>query len=89
MKRFFCFVLSLVAIILQAQASPMEDDGKIFLEKFYQEGTNCFFDDEFVKKHLTKKALAYLHENYLYDDDSGDGLATWLFYQEGGYPCPR
>ncbi len=85
MKRFFCFVFTLVAIILQAQASPMADDGKMFLEKFYQEGTNCFFDNEFVKKHLTKKALAYLHDNYDYDDDTGEGLATWLFYKEGGW----
>ena len=70
---------------MQVQAAPMADDGKMFLEKFYQEGTNCFFDGEFLKKHLTKKALAYLHDNYDYDDDTGEGLATWLFYQEGGW----
>ena len=85
MKRLICLVFTLTAIILQAQAAPMADDGKTFLEHFYQEGNNCFFDREFVKKHLTKKALKYLHDNYLYDDDSGEGLATWLFYQEGGW----
>ena len=85
MKRLFCLAFTLVAIILQVQAAPMADDGKTFLENFYQEGINCFFDREFVKKHLTKKALAYLHDNYDYDDDSGEGLATWLFYQEGGW----
>lgn len=85
MKKLFCFVLSLAAFILQAQAAPIADDGKTFLENFYQEGSECFFDEEFVKKHLTKKALAYLHENFLYEDDYGDGLATWLFYQEGGW----
>ena len=85
MKRFVCFVFSLVAIILQAQAAPMADDGKAFLENFYQEGSKCYFDRDFVKKHLTKKALAYLHDNYPYDDDPREGLATWLFYQEGGW----
>ena len=38
MKRLFSFVLLLAAIILQAQAAPMADDGKTFLENFYQKG---------------------------------------------------
>lgn len=85
MRKIVCFVFTLMAFILQAQAAPMADDGKTFLENFYQDGAECFFDGGFVKKHLTKKALKFLHDNYLYDDDSGDGLATWLFYQEGGW----
>ena len=85
MKRVFCFVFALAAILVQAQAAPMADDGKMFLENFYQEGAECFFDNGFVKKHLTKRALAFLHEHYDYDDDTGDGLATWLFYKEGGW----
>ena len=85
MKRLFSFVLLLAAIFLQAQAAPMADDGKTFLENFYQKGAECFFDGGFVRKNLTKKALAYLHDNYDYDDDTGEGLATWLFYQQGGW----
>ncbi|MBR3101101.1 MAG: YARHG domain-containing protein [Muribaculaceae bacterium] len=85
MKRIICLVFTLVAFILQAQAAPVADDGKTFLENFYQEGANHYFDRDFVKKHLTKKALKFLHHNYDYDDESGDGLATWLFYQEGGW----
>ena len=72
-EKLFSFVLLLAAIFLQAQAAPMADDGKTFLENFYQKGAECFFDGGFVKKNLTKKALAYLHDNYDYDDDTGEG----------------
>ena len=73
MKRIICLVFTLVAFILQAQAAPVADDGKTFLENFYQKGAECFFDGGFVKKNLTKKALTYLHDNYDYDDDTGEG----------------
>ena len=41
-------------------------------------------DYAFVKRNLTRKALQYLTDNYEYDCEGGDCLATWLFLYEGG-----
>lgn len=79
-------IVSLLFVLLAGVSSVHADDGgKSFLEKFYQEGAECWFDNAFLKKHLTQKALKFLHDNYEYDDDTGEGLAMWLFYQEGGW----
>ena len=82
MKKTVCILFIMVAGIAAGHA---EDGGKAFLERFYQEGNECWFDNSFLKKHLTQKALKYLHDAYPYDDETGDGLAMWLFYQEGGW----
>ena len=81
MKKIVCLLFVMFASIAAVHA----EDGKSFLERFYQEGAECWFDNAFLKKHLTQKALKYLHDAYPYDDESGDGLAMWLFYQEGGW----
>ena len=82
MKKFLvCFLLLLAGF----SAVRADDGGKTFLERFYQEGAECWFDNGFLKKHLTQKALKYLHDAFPYDDEAGDGLAMWLFYQEGGW----
>ena len=82
MKKIVCLLYIMFVSIATVHA---DDGGKVFLEKFYQEGTECWFDNAFLKKHLTQKALKYLHDAYPYDDEAGDGLAMWLFYQEGGW----
>lgn len=81
MKKIVTCLLFLLAGLSAVHAE--DGDGKAFLERFYQEGAECWFDNAFLKKHLTQKALKYLHDAYPYDDESGDGLAMWLFYQEG------
>ena len=80
-KIVACFLFLLTGL----SAVHAEDGGKAFLERFYQEGAECWFDNAFLKKHLTQNALKYLHDAYPYDDEAGDGLAMWLFYQEGGW----
>lgn len=82
MKKVFACFLFLVAGLSAVRA---DDGGKTFLERFYQEGAECWFDNGFLKRYLTQNALKYLHDSYDYDDDSGEGLAMWLFYQEGGW----
>ena len=82
MKKIIACLLFLLAGLSAVHA---EDSGKAFLERFYQEGANCWFDNAFLKRHLTQNALKYLHDAYPYDDEAGDGLAMWLFYQEGGW----
>ena len=82
MKKIVTCLLFLLAGLSAVHA---EGEGKAFLERFYQEGAECWFDNAFLKKHLTQNALKYLHDAYPYDDEAGDGLAMWLFYQEGGW----
>ena len=82
MKKIVACILFLLTGLSAVHA---QGEGKAFLERFYQEGAECWFDNAFLKKHLTQKALKYLHDAYPYDDESGDGLAMWLFYQEGGW----
>ena len=40
--------------------------------------------DAFVRKHVTPKALKILKDEYEYECDNGDCLATWLFSYEAG-----
>lgn len=82
MKKIVACILFLLTGFSAVHA---QGEGKAFLERFYQEGAECWFDNAFLKKHLTQNALKYLHDAYPYDDDSGEGLAMWLFYQEGGW----
>lgn len=82
MKKIVACILFLLTGLSAVHA---QGEGKAFLERFYQEGAECWFDNAFLKKHLTQNALKYLHDAYPYDDDSGEGLAMWLFYQEGGW----
>ena len=82
MKKIVACILFLLTGLSAVHA---QGEGKAFLERFYQEGAECWFDNAFLKKHLTQNALKFLHDAYPYDDDSGDGLAMWLFYQEGGW----
>lgn len=82
MKKIVACILFLLTGLSAVHA---QGEGKAFLERFYQEGAECWFDNAFLKKHLTQKALKYLHDAYPYDDEAGDGLAMWLFYQEGGW----
>lgn len=55
-----------------------------FLSEFYQEAEGNFFDDYYIKDHITKNAEKQLMNAYDYECETGDCLATWLFYQEGG-----
>ena len=82
MKKIVACILFLLTGLSAVHA---QGEGKAFLERFYQKGAECWFDNAFLKKHLTQNALKYLHDAYPYDDDSGEGLAMWLFYQEGGW----
>lgn len=76
-------VLTLLLFLMVCGSSVRADDGgKAWLEKFYQKGVECFFDESYLKPHLTKKAELFLRDSYPYD---GEGMATWLFYQEGGW----
>ena len=60
------------------------EEGKAFLEKFYKEGEKHWFEDDSIRPYLSKNAQKYLQGAYPYDGD-GTELATWLFYQEGGW----
>ena len=56
---------------------------KAFLEKFYKGLDGNQDVDEYVKKHVTSKALQFLKDNYDYECE-GEYLATWLFSYEAG-----
>ena len=53
MKKIVVCILFLLAGLSAVHA---QDGGKAFLEKFYQEGAECWFDNGFLKRHLTQKA---------------------------------
>lgn len=58
------------------------EEGKAFLEKFYNDNEACWFEYDSIRPYLSKNALKYLQEAYPYEGD-GTELATWLFYQDG------
>ncbi len=51
---------------------------KAFLEEFYNELDKNPYDENFIKKHITKDAKQWLIDHYDYDCNSGDCIATWL-----------
>lgn len=53
---------------------------KAFLEKFYAKGQ----DDNYIRQNITNNALQILKDEYDYDCEDGDCLATWIFYYEAG-----
>ena len=57
---------------------------KHFIETFYKGMENSNDYDAFVRKHVTPKALKILKDEYEYECDNGDCLATWLFSYEAG-----
>lgn len=57
------------------------DEGNNFLMNFYEAGEECDFDKAFLKRHLTDRALQYLKDQFDYEDETGEGMATWLFYK--------
>lgn len=57
---------------------------KHFIETFYKGMENSNDNNAFVKKHVTPKVLKILKDEYEYECDNGDCLATWLFSSEGG-----
>ena len=82
LNKLFLLMLAMFVGISTVHA---DDGGKAFLEKFYREGTECYFNNNYVKMYLTKNATKFLKDSYPYDNDNGEGMATWLFYQEGGW----
>ena len=69
-------------LIFGNTAKAMEaDGGNTFLENFYEAGEGCGFDKAFLKRHLTDRALQYLRDQFDYEDESGEAMATWLFYK--------
>ena len=53
---------------------------KAFLEKFYEKGQ----DENYIRQNVTKNALQFLKDEYDYECEDGDCLATWIFEYEGG-----
>ena len=47
-----------------------------FLEEFYK---GKYENDDYVKQFVTANVLKKLKRDYVYDDPSGDCLATWVF----------
>lgn len=82
MRKLILFVVALFASLSVVHA---DEGGKAFLEKFYHGGTECYFDNNYVKMYLTKNATKFLKDSFPYDNDDGEGIATWLFYQAGGW----
>ena len=68
---------------LETTQKEMEE-AKTFLESFYKGLDKDQLNYAFVKKHTTRNAIKYLADNYEYDCDGGDCLATWIFLYEGG-----
>lgn len=68
----------------QAAKEQQKAEVKAFLEKFYKGLDKDIIDYKLVKQHTTAKAVRYLKDNYDYDCDGGDCMATWLFAYEGG-----
>lgn len=62
----------------------LAEESRAFLEKFYKGLDRDQLDYSLVKKNCTRQALRYLADNYDYDCESGDCLATWMFLYEGG-----
>lgn len=79
MKKIFCLLFIMLASTAAVHA---DDGGKAFLEKFYRGGTECSFDNSYVKMSLTSNAVKFLRDSYDYD---GEGMAVWLFYKEAGW----
>ena len=73
-------------IIAEAEQATVKttEECKAFLEDFYKKLDKDLLDYAFVKRNLTRRALQYLADNYEYDCEGGDCLATWLFLYEGG-----
>ena len=57
---------------------------KDFLEKFYDGLDESGLDDAYIRKFITPNAKKILIEENLYECESGDCLAVWLFAYEGG-----
>lgn len=57
---------------------------KAFLEAFYKQMDEDQLDYAYVRRNATRRALKYLTDNFDYDCESGDCLATWMFLYEGG-----
>ena len=68
----------------EQQSKEAVEKCKAFLEDFYRKMDKDQLDYAFVKRNTTRKALKYLADNYDYDCENGDCLATWLFLYEGG-----
>jgi hypothetical protein len=56
---------------------------KSFLRTFYEEADQNYYDDDYVRSNITKKAEKYLIDSYDVECQSHKCMATWLFYQEG------
>ena len=75
---------SVVIVESEQEAIKTTEECKAFLENFYKKLDKDLLDYAFVKRNTTRKALKYLADNYEYDCENGDCLATWLFLYEGG-----
>lgn len=67
-----------------ARTDAKQSKAIAFLENFYKGLDEDQLDYAFVKKHTTSKAIQYLADNYDYDCDGNECLATWIFLYEGG-----
>ena len=73
----------MAASVAEADIIPGQTP-KSFLENFYKGLDEDLLDYAFIKKHTTRKAIKYLADNYDYDCDTDECLATWIFLYEGG-----
>ena len=58
---------------------------KDFIEAFYQGFDQ--FNDSYIKKYVSPKALQILKDEYDYECEDGDCLGTWLFVYPPGTDC--
>ena len=70
----------------QDSLSMIQEEEKLFLEKFYKSLDDCRLweeKDEYVRMNVTSNALQTLRNEYDYECSDGDCLAIWLFYSDG------
>ena len=67
----------------EAEKEQYMEACKSFLRTFYEEAEQNYYDDDYIRSNITKKAEKYLIDNYDLECHSHKCMATWLFCQEG------
>ncbi len=73
----------------QESVNKSQQEEKEFLENFYKGLENISDEglESYIRKNVTSKALQTLRDEFPYDCDDGDCLATWLFSYQAGSDC--
>lgn len=73
----------------QELVNKSQQEEKEFLENFYKGLENISDEglESYIRKNVTSKALQTLRDEFPYDCDDGDCLATWLFSYQAGSDC--